>query len=195
MAIYIIRHGQTLWNLESRKQGHKDSPLTIKGISQAHNVCKILEKENIDFNKCELFVSPLFRAKQYAQIITETLGIRDKIQYEDLIKEHGFGGWEGLTQKEVDCNFPGESEIRKKDRWNYIIPGGGESYEIISQRAKCFLKRNQDPDKDIIMICHEMISKVTRGILLNLDQSDILDLGHPQDTIYKIVNTSLTPLT
>lgn len=196
MAIYIIRHGQTVWNLENRKQGHSDSPLTLKGIEQAGNVCDILKKENLDYQKCHIFVSPLFRTKQYAQIILENLKINKKLVSEEyLIKEHGFGAWEGLTQDEVDKLFPKETEKRMQDRWNYIIHGGGESYEIISRRAEQFLKKiNFNNDKNIILICHEMVSKMLRYNLLGLSKNEALDLNHPQDVVYRYCNKGLANL-
>ncbi|MDA0902619.1 MAG: phosphoglycerate mutase family protein [Proteobacteria bacterium] len=195
MTIYIVRHGQTIWNLESRKQGHSDSPLTLKGIEQAKNICKILQREKLNYHECEIFVSPLFRAKQYAQIILESLKIEKTPIIEHLIKEHGFGSWEGLTQEEVDKMFAGETEKRMRNRWNYIIPGGGESYEIISKRAEQFLENHyKDKNKNLILVCHEMISKVLRGILLNLSKEEILDLGHPQDTVYKYYRNNIDDL-
>ena len=42
--IYIVRHGQTQWNLQGKKQGWKDSPLTHKGIKQGFNISRLLEQ-------------------------------------------------------------------------------------------------------------------------------------------------------
>ena len=185
MRIYIVRHGQTIWNLQERKQGHSDSPLTLRGINQAQHIADLLGRQNIDFASANIIVSPLFRTQQFAQIILETLNISTEPTLNHLLKEHAFGAWEGLTQAEVDSQFPGETEKRKDDWWNYVIPGGGESYEIISQRVKYFLNQNKDTDT-MILVCHEMISKVMRGLLLDLDNDTTLALGHPQDTIYRI---------
>lgn len=185
MRIYIIRHGQTIWNLEDRKQGHSDSPLTLKGIHQAQHIAQLLGHQDLDFATARLIVSPLFRTQQFAQIIIETLNVTQKPILNHLLKEHSFGAWEGLTQTEVDEQFPGETDRRKENWWEYIIPGGGESYEIISQRAKHFLQENADYDT-MILVCHEMISKVMRGLLLDLDHDTTLALTHPQDTMFKL---------
>ena len=56
--IYIIRHGQTSWNLQGRKQGRKDSPLTLKGFSQARNVAEILNHNIESYGKFKIVVSP-----------------------------------------------------------------------------------------------------------------------------------------
>ena len=50
--IYLIRHGQTEWNLETRMQGHKDSPLTKLGRTQAQGLHDRLTNEKIDLIYC-----------------------------------------------------------------------------------------------------------------------------------------------
>jgi len=193
MTLYIVRHGQTIWNLEGRKQGFSDSPLTLQGIKQAENIADLLRIENLNYDETSIFVSPLFRTQQYAQILLEVVPIIKKPCLEPLIKEHAFGAWEGLTQNEVDEQFPGETEKRMQNRWQYIIPGGGESYELISKRVSYFLDKNRT-EENMLIICHEMISKVMRGILLGLSEEETLELGHPQDTIYKFKDGKIEDL-
>lgn len=190
--IYIVRHGQTLWNNEERKQGQKDSPLTCKGIRQAKAVAELLRREQVYERRFDFYVSPQYRALQSWQIIREKIGLADyAVDY--ALREHGFGFWEGKTQSEVDAEFPGEAYKRMKDRWNYIIPGGGESYNLIYNRARFFL--SEKGTNNIVIISHEMISKVMRGVLLGLTQDEILDLGHPQNVIYKIEGRNISELT
>lgn len=189
--IYIIRHGQTIWNVMERKQGHKDSPLTLKGIEQAHKIAKLLREKSIDINDYKYIVSPLYRTQQYARIISELMAWDKQPTYEPLIQEHGFGAWEGLTQEEVDQQFPGETQKRMHSRWDYVIPGGGESYAIIAERVQNFLDKYDHANNNMIIVCHEMISKVMRGILLGLSNDETLALGHPHNTIYKIDNSVL----
>ncbi len=54
-TIIFIRHGETEWNTEYRAQGSKNSPLTPKGIKQAEDTGRILEKIKID----AVYSSPL----------------------------------------------------------------------------------------------------------------------------------------
>ena len=53
--IYIVRHGQTAWNLQGRKQGRKDSPLTLKGVEQAKDVSKILNNSIKNVVKSKMY--------------------------------------------------------------------------------------------------------------------------------------------
>ena len=84
---YIIRHGQTVWNLESRKQGHKDSPLTLKGIEQAHHISSILENQKLQ--DYVLIVSPLGRCKQFSSIICENIILNES----RFNNRHHWAGW------------------------------------------------------------------------------------------------------
>ena len=69
--IYVVRHGQTDWNLEHKLQGSSDIPLNKKGIEQAEEVAVKLSYEPIDLIIC----SPLLRAKQTAEVINRNRNI------------------------------------------------------------------------------------------------------------------------
>ena len=67
--VIVVRHGQTQWNTERRFQGHHDSPLTQKGISQAEALARRLAKERLS----ALYSSDLGRARQTAELIAERM--------------------------------------------------------------------------------------------------------------------------
>ena len=85
MNLYVIRHGNTDWNLESRMQGQTNIKLNEIGIEQANKVRKIIEEKNIDL----IISSPLDRAKQTAEIINQNMN--KPIEYNDKIMERKFG--------------------------------------------------------------------------------------------------------
>jgi len=103
--IYIVRHGQTNWNLEGRYAGRIDVELNDTGIKQA-NVIKE-ELKDIKFDK--VFSSPLNRAYETAQIIWDGEIIKD-----DRIIERSNGELEGKLKTEitdyVDFNDPNETK-------------------------------------------------------------------------------------
>ena len=66
-ALYILRHGQTVWNASGRMQGRADSPLTALGVSQAGEQGEILANEGLE--GFSAWCSPLGRAQQTAQIV------------------------------------------------------------------------------------------------------------------------------
>lgn len=183
--MYIIRHGQTVWNTQKRKQGRQDSPLTLKGIEQAFSIGHTIKKLSVDFNRFKLISSPLIRAWQTSTIVAQVNNALDHLTIDPLLQEHSFGLWEGLNEEEIESNFPGEIKKRRKDWWNYQVVGG-ESYSLLSKRAKEFLDMHKNDHDHMIIITHEMLSKVLRGHLLNLSPEQTLKLEHPQTEFYHI---------
>lgn len=181
--IYIVRHGQTMWNLQGKKQGWKDSPLTHKGIQQGFDISNLL-KNTVEGNlqDYKVVVSPLWRCQQFSSIICESLGLeyKDCIIEQDL-KEHGFGEWEGKTEKQIDEQYPGAWQERLNNRWHYVAPGG-ESYDILFNRVKGVYERYEN--QKVIFICHEMVSKVLRGVMQDLSHEEIPLQKHRQNKIY-----------
>tara|TARA_A200000159_G_scaffold3397_1_gene3499 strand:+ start:5012 stop:5608 length:597 start_codon:yes stop_codon:yes gene_type:complete len=192
--IYIARHGQTEWNLQTRKQGRKDSPLTLKGIGQARDVGEILKVDVQDLSKFKVVISPQWRCQQSASIICEQAGVSfsDCVLEEDL-REHCFGLWEGRTEEEIEKEFPGYLAKRyvPENYWDYVVPMG-ESYALLSKRVQRVLEKYKG--QNVIFVCHEMVSKVMRGSILGLANEEVLSLGHPQDTVYKIEGSQLSEL-
>ena len=90
--IYMVRHGQTDWNLEGRYQGRIDIELNEKGIEQAEKIKE--ELKDLKFDK--VFSSPLKRAYKTAQIITDKEIITD-----ERIIERCNGELEGKLKSET----------------------------------------------------------------------------------------------
>ncbi len=87
--LILARHGETVWNVEGKIQGHKDSPLTLKGIEQAKQLGRLQR-----LNPCSIFASPLGR-------VTATInlsGLSGKIFYDDRLKEMNFEGNESYEE-------------------------------------------------------------------------------------------------
>ena len=96
--IYVIRHGQTDWNLEGRTQGSIDTELNETGRCQANSVRNELLNTKLDVVLC----SPRNRCKSTAEIICQDRDI-PIIELEDL-RERDFGEFEG-KQKDVDYDW------------------------------------------------------------------------------------------
>ena len=191
--IIIVRHGETKWNLEKRKQGHKNSNLTKKGRDQAIKVADFLKKKNIKLEKFKFYSSPLKRVVDYSKIVTQNLDyklrFKKKIKLSNLLKEHKFGIWEGKTDAEIKTMYPNQLKKRRMNRWEYVIPGG-ESYKLLDTRVNKFIKKINTRGNYIIFT-HEMVSKVFRGILMNYKSKKTLSLSHKNSSIYIYKNKSI----
>lgn len=171
MNIYVLRHGETIWNKEGRLQGTTDVPLNEYGIKLAEMTREGLKKEGIHFEK--IYSSPLIRAMQTA----ETIRGDEEIQLvtDERIREMGFGEAEGRFIKEINEN-PDYINIK----YCFSIPSkykaeaGAESYEEIMARAKDFLENELRPlegqYENILVVCH---GALIRALLLNINGWDL----------------------
>lgn len=153
MSIYLIRHGETNWNLEGKLQGREDIPLNETGREQAKLCGQALQRLNIR----TIFTSPLSRAKVTAEIIAEHIGGKDVIVEPGLI-ERDFGALAGVTYD------------KKKYFDTFGIEEGIEPWDQLQKRLlDCIRNRAEEyRSEDIIMISHgaainSVLSALTAG--------------------------------
>jgi broad specificity phosphatase PhoE len=183
--IYLTRHGETTWNREGRWQGHKDSPLTARGILQAEAVGRRLLREFTDSSAVRIVSSPLGRAMNTAGIIARWLGIDPgQIVAESLLSEHNMGQWQGLTNAQIDIQYPGARKEREENKWEYVIPGG-ESYAQVYERAVAWLATIPE-ESLVVAVAHGMIGRVIRGAYCQLDPDSMLAFPHHHNRIYRL---------
>ena len=84
MKLYLVRHGQTDWNLRRIAQGQTDIPLNATGIEQAEALRDKLQDYRFDI----CYASPLLRAAQTAKIVVND---RCSIIFDNNLKERSFG--------------------------------------------------------------------------------------------------------
>jgi len=181
--IYLLRHGETLWNAEGRYQGQLNSPLTQKGEEQAKANGEKLLKYLKSTDEFTFYSSPLGRASSTAKIIADVIGFnKDKIVFDKRIQEVSYGIFEGKTKEYCKSELKEQFEAREANKWSYTLEGGGESYETVSIRVKEWLS-TLDNNKPIVMVAHEMINRTLRGIYLGLENEVMLKLRQPNDVL------------
>ena len=108
LKLYIVRHGETEWNVIKRFQGQLNTPLTEKGMEKLVETGKKLE--NVLFD--EVYTSELGRTVASAEIIlNENRGYKNKkreLKKLAELNEVYFGVWQGLTYEEVFLKYPEE---------------------------------------------------------------------------------------
>lgn len=171
MKIYLIRHGETDWNLEQRLQGATDIPLNENGLELARETAQGLKEVPFDL----IYTSPLKRAKQTAEILR---GERDiPLIEEPRIREICFGIYEGYCCSREHYTIPDPAFMNFfVDPGNYIPPEGGESIEQLCRRTTDFLHEiayNADyADKTILVSSH---GAAVKGLLSSLTVTDRKD--------------------
>ena len=117
MKIILLRHGETIWNIESRLQGCRDIPLAENGILQLGQVGKHLA--DLDMKIDVIASSPLQRARKSAEIVAQALHYpTEQILTEPLFVERSFGECEGMVygdaiKKYPDGNYPGMETLEE----------------------------------------------------------------------------------
>ena len=167
-TFYIVRHGQTNWNILGKTQGHGNSDLTKRGESQAEELAETMAKYPIDF----IYSSDLGRAVQTAQIVGETIGI--DVEKTSALREMGFGVWEGLLIEEIRKDHADTYDTWRNEPHLVNIPEG-ETLHIIKKRLDNFIKEiNEKYDnKHILLVSHSVTVRVMLLSFLNSGMENI----------------------
>lgn len=164
--IYLIRHGETKWNIEKRYQGITDIELSENGIQQA----RVLAKRFRNIDLYAVYTSPLKRAADTAEIIAFNRNI-PVIKDKHFI-EIDFGHWEGFTFNELKQKYGQEYLNFIGNPFKHTFPGEG-SYDIVTKRAIEGFKNafEQSNGKDFAIVSHGGLLKALIINLLNLPGS------------------------
>ena len=167
-TIYIVRHGQTEWNLLGKTQGHGNSDLTSKGIEQAELLADSMTKYPIDY----IYSSDLGRAYQTAEIIGNKLNI--EVEKTEALREMNFGTWEGRIIKDIIEEDPELYKMWRNEPHLAKIPQG-ETLSQIKERTDAFIKEiNEKYDgKHIVLVTHSLCARI---MLLSFLDSDVKNI-------------------
>lgn len=180
LTLYVVRHGETDWNLAGRLQGQTDIPLNDTGRGQAQrNGLRLKQelggcRETIDF-----IASPLGRAYETMQILRRAIGLPGEgFATDDRLKEISYGLFEGRTWQQLPP-IDSVGVARASDPFNWR-PDGGESYGDLAERARGWLG---DIERDAVIVTHGGITRVLRGLVLGIGPDRVPTLKVPQDRI------------
>lgn len=181
LQVYLVRHGETLWNAQRRIQGQSDSPLTDKGEYQARQVAVRVSSLGIT----HVIASDLGRTMRTAEIIATACGC--PLLSDARLRELNMGI---LEQREVD------SLSKQEERWRCQLidgtPNGripqGESLQELSDRMLAML----DACRDLPTGSRPLL--VSHGIALGCLISTILGLPAYAERRLRLRNCSLSRL-
>lgn len=172
--LFIVRHGETNFNLEERAQGQIDSEsyLSAKGLEQVEELGKTLKSLNTPFDK--IYSSDQRRARQTAEGILNYLE-KVPIELTADLRERGFGHLEGKTIYECGIKDYKGAELYSLDQEGILADS--ESLTSIQKRIKNLINNIlASPHEKIILVGHEWINSYISNMLL--DEEHIF---HAQD--------------
>ncbi len=173
-TIYLVRHGESEWNVIRRIQGQQDIKLTKKGEKQAHALKEKLK--SISFSA--VYSSDLIRAHHTAQILNGERNL--EIMTSPLIREQKFGVYEGTYRNE---KFDNLKRLLSEDKNHpHIAESQVESNKDLLDRSLSFLFEisKKHPGETILIVAH---GGVMEEILIHLKFAKEEDM-HTINTAY-----------
>ena len=193
-VLYLIRHGETDFNVAHRLQGRTETSLNARGRQQAGEVAGVLRdliaREHHRPNDFAYVSSPLRRARETMDILRATLGLDPKSYDVDArLAEISYGEWEGFTLPEIQARMPDVLEQRERDKWDFTPPGG-ESYRGVAKRVGEWYATLT---RDTVAVAH---GGVVRVLMANFqimpeDEATHADIKH--GVVYVFANGAVTP--
>ncbi len=147
--LILVRHGQSLGNLDRRFLGHTDLPLTPMGHAQAERVAAYLADEKID----AVYSSDLLRAYQTAEPIAAARSL--PIITDTALREIYAGDWENDTFVHI-CETSGEAfRIFRADIGHSCPPNGESAMEVGCRIYDCLVRiAEAHPDETVLIASH-----------------------------------------
>lgn len=172
--LVLIRHGQSLWNLENRFTGWVDVPLTEKGREEAKRAAGHLESIQFDV----AYTSTLSRAQETLEIILRESKQRPPVIRDQALNERHYGDLQGLDKAATAARY-GEEQVKLWRRSFDVPPPNGESLELTARRTQPFFERAIGGDlrqgKNVLVVAH---GNSNRSILMKLDGVSGEDIIH-----------------
>jgi probable phosphoglycerate mutase len=182
-VIFLVRHGQTVFNAERRQQGHMDSPLTALGLAQGAAIGRLLQGLVSKPDGWRLISSPLGRAQATAAIIGQALDL--PVETDPRVIEVSFGEWDGRLRDELAAEHP---ETFGRGDWQFAAPGG-ESFEAVEARVGDWLASlPAEPERKVIVVSHGGSGRVVRGAYLGLSRAETWAQDVPQDAVFRLAS-------
>lgn len=152
--LIIIRHGQSVWNLENRFTGDTDIELTSVGIAEAKNAGELIK----NFELHAAFTSVLKRAIHTLEIILETTKeLNLPLTYNKALNERNYGDLQGLNKAETTAKY-GAAQVLLWRRGFNIKPPNGESLQDTYNRVVPYFKKEIEPllinNKNVLIVAH-----------------------------------------
>lgn len=157
VRLWLIRHGETVWNRRKLWQGHTDVPLSEEGRRQARALAVLLQ----DLPLRAILSSDLQRARETAEILARSH--RLSVETTPRLREVHLGEAEGLTTEEVVARF-GQAAVELWRDPRLLDNGfpGGELKRAAYQRACAALEdfALRFPGRELAVVSHSLVMRV-----------------------------------
>ena len=176
--VMVVRHGETEWNTEGRRQGHLDSTLTAKGRAQAEALAQRFTPESCN----AIYSSDLGRAYETAKVIAEKTG--HDVVSDARLRERNLGIFQGLDGDEIRARYPTEYEEHRNGGADHAVPEGESFRQQTERNMRCLEELAKRHAGEIIMV-------VTHGGVLSALFRHTLDISLDAPRRFSFKNASV----
>lgn len=166
-TLALVRHGQSLWNLQNRFTGWVDVPLTEEGRAEARKGGRLLADSGVTFDVA--YTSDLIRARHTLDIIQDEAGWDLPVIRNEALNERDYGDLCGLNKARTAERY-GDEQVHIWRRSYDTPPPGGESLEMTVARTVPFFERAVLGDikdgRNVLVVAH---GNSNRAIVMTLD--------------------------
>jgi probable phosphoglycerate mutase len=192
-VLYLVRHGETDFNVEGRLQGRYETSLNARGRQQAGECAGILRdlfaRDERRPDDCAYVSSPLQRARETMEIVRAALGL-DPGAYsvDDRLMEISYGEWEGFTLAEIQARDPDVLARRDRDKWDFVPPGG-ESYRQVADHVGAWYA---SVTRDAVVVAHGGVARVLMANFHILPEEEATHADIQQGVVYVFANGTMS---
>ncbi len=201
IKLVLVRHGESIWNLENKFTGWTDVDLSENGIKEAHEAGKLLRENGYTFDVA--YTSVLKRANHTLDIILEELGLDIPINYSWRLNERHYGALQGLNKDETRKKY-GDEQVHIWRRSYDVTPPDLDSnderylemlekYTEYVPHTECLkdtvervipywndtIAKSLKDNKKVIIVAHGNSLRGLIKYLDNISDSDIINLEIP----------------
>ena len=163
--VFLVRHGETLWNREQRCQGFTDVDLSEKGKEQAEKLARYLAK----ISRLEaVYSSDLIRARKTAEAIARLQGV--EVQTDARLRELNQGEIEGKNLNSLLMDYPEILQKWMTEPAEVKMPGGESLRQLQARAWQAFqeiVEKNRGAE--LAIVAHNLCNTAILCKILELD--------------------------
>lgn len=160
---WVIRHGESEWNVTGQYQGQADVPLSPTGRKQARELAHRLAGLEFD----AIYTSDLIRASSTAHTVARKLSKGLEIQSLPALREIHVGELSGLNKHQIREQYGDYIAALQANPWATKRPGGESMADLYERCAEAFNQiRSQHPGERVLIFTHGGVIRVAVGLVL-----------------------------
>ncbi|WP_062132855.1 histidine phosphatase family protein [Demequina aestuarii] len=175
MDVFVVRHGQTEWNVKGLLQGSSDVELTDAGRAQAAATAQALA--GLLGSQTTVVTSPLVRARDTADAIAGAIGAA--VEVDERLRERAYGAWEGITPEKRESEWP-EEVLAWRKYGSADVPGFEHHDTVRARMVEALEEWAERTPSTLLVVSHGSSARVgMQGVIgLSLDHRTLGNLGN-----------------